>query len=281
MQREQKAMINTASVPPSEYFKKGQLKNLELSQYRENADELVDGPSTYLTYPVFTSLDKSTRTVKGALATSIYWKVLFSNLLPVHGSPKGIICVVQNSFNQFFSFRIDGPDATFLGFGDFHDPAFQKDYEYVADIIPYLQSITGPKTRPYTSVTFSDSVQYTLRIYPSQETQSAYITNDPVIYMVGFVVAFLLAAILFLLFSFFVERRNWIMIEKVVVNGRRAATAERELNEFLSHEVRNPLSMAITATSFITSAVMNDPKRLVEDDETRDNVCQDLVRYLL
>ena len=50
IQREKKAVINTASVPPSDFFKLGQEKNLKLSQYRnQNVQELIDGPSTFLT----------------------------------------------------------------------------------------------------------------------------------------------------------------------------------------------------------------------------------------
>ena len=36
---------------------------------------------------------------------------------------------------------------------------------------------------------------------------------------------------------------------------RQAATMERELNEFLAHEVRTHLSAAISALSFVTSAI--------------------------
>ncbi|CAB9507949.1 respiration control sensor protein ArcB [Seminavis robusta] len=277
MTREQKALINTASVPPSDYFKAGQEKNLKLSQYRQDTESLINGPSTYLTYPVFDSLlaSSESRSVKGVLATSIYWKVLFSNLLPAHGAPQGIICVVQNSLNQFFSFQIDGPQATFLGFGDFHDPSFDA-YEYAESIHSYLDARAGPRNRPYTSVSLSDSVEYTLRVYPSVETRDEFVTNEPVGFMMAFVAAFVLASVLFVLFSYLVERRQEIMMEKVITNAQRAASAERELNEFMSHEVRNPLAVAMTACSFVTSAVMDDPKQLLEDAETRQDVCNDL-----
>ena len=39
-----------------------------------------------------------------------------------------------------------------------------------------------------------------------------------------------------------VERRQHIMLDKVVENANRVASAERELNEFLSHEVGNVAS---------------------------------------
>jgi signal transduction histidine kinase/CheY-like chemotaxis protein len=41
----------------------------------------------------------------------------------------------------------------------------------------------------------------------------------------------------------------------MVENAYMAAKAERELNDFIAHEVRNPLSAAISATSFVSSVV--------------------------
>jgi signal transduction histidine kinase/CheY-like chemotaxis protein len=41
----------------------------------------------------------------------------------------------------------------------------------------------------------------------------------------------------------------------MVENAHMAAKAERELNDFIAHEVRNPLSAAISATSFVSSVV--------------------------
>jgi signal transduction histidine kinase len=44
-------------------------------------------------------------------------------------------------------------------------------------------------------------------------------------------------------------------MQGVVKSAEKAAATERELNEFLAHEVRNPLSAAMSALSFVTSAV--------------------------
>jgi CheY-like chemotaxis protein len=56
-------------------------------------------------------------------------------------------------------------------------------------------------------------------------------------------------------------------------SAKQAAATERELNEFLTHEVRNPLAAAISALSFVTSAInetayiSNDEfKALLEED---------------
>lgn len=52
----------------------------------------------------------------------------------------------------------------------------------------------------------------------------------------------------------------------ILENAREAAKAERELNDFIAHEVRNPVSAAMTACSFVKSA-LKKPESL-RDEET-------------
>jgi CheY-like chemotaxis protein len=44
-------------------------------------------------------------------------------------------------------------------------------------------------------------------------------------------------------------------MEGVVKSAEKVTATERELNEFLAHEVRNPLAAALSALSFVTSAI--------------------------
>mmetsp|Transcript_17206 Transcript_17206/g.28580 ORF Transcript_17206/g.28580 Transcript_17206/m.28580 type:complete len:947 (+) Transcript_17206:70-2910(+) len=59
----------------------------------------------------------------------------------------------------------------------------------------------------------------------------------------------------------------------VVENAQKAARNERELNDFIAHEVRNPLAAAMSACSFVMSAVNDETKPFVE---TRGIVNEDL-----
>mmetsp|Transcript_28087 Transcript_28087/g.41377 ORF Transcript_28087/g.41377 Transcript_28087/m.41377 type:complete len:883 (-) Transcript_28087:409-3057(-) len=45
--------------------------------------------------------------------------------------------------------------------------------------------------------------------------------------------------------------------------ARKSAQSERELNEFIAHEVRNPLSAAMSACSFVSTTLTDDMKPLV------------------
>jgi signal transduction histidine kinase/CheY-like chemotaxis protein len=77
----------------------------------------------------------------------------------------------------------------------------------------------------------------------------------------------------------------------MVDNAHEAAKAERELNDFIAHEVRNPLSAAISATSFVSSMVSQtnplstaDRQSAKEDVRIIENSLQfinDLLRNML
>jgi signal transduction histidine kinase/CheY-like chemotaxis protein len=260
---EKKAILNHATYPIPANIPV-QEANLRLSQYREIVDELIDGLSTFLAYPVFDNFEED-REVVGVISTNIYWKILFSNLLP--SGNEGIICVVENSLNQTFSYRIDGPESSFIGMGDHHDSQYD-DMEISADVSDYLEQMSGPQKRAYGTVPLSRDMNYRIRVFPSKQTEQHILTNEPITYTMVVISGFAFASILFLLFSYVVERRQKLMIEKVLENAHKAAVTERELNEFLSHEVRNPLSAAISACSFVSAAV-NEAEPMADEETSR------------
>jgi signal transduction histidine kinase len=61
---------------------------------------------------------------------------------------------------------------------------------------------------------------------------------------------------------------------KLVENSRMAAIVERELNDFIAHEVRNPLAAAMSACTFVSSAV-HEVEPLV-DEASRQSVRGDV-----
>jgi signal transduction histidine kinase len=63
----------------------------------------------------------------------------------------------------------------------------------------------------------------------------------------------------------------------VLENARQSARAERELNDFLEHEVRNPLSAAMSACSFVAAAVERESNgTIIITAEERQSVKDDL-----
>jgi signal transduction histidine kinase/CheY-like chemotaxis protein len=67
------------------------------------------------------------------------------------------------------------------------------------------------------------------------------------------------------------ELRSEAQTDKAKV-AQKQASLERELNEFIAHEVRNPLASAIAALSFIASASMKS----VQDQKSREALLDDI-----
>jgi signal transduction histidine kinase/CheY-like chemotaxis protein len=98
--------------------------------------------------------------------------------------------------------------------------------------------------------------------------------------ILGGVIIFVACVILALLFYSHlvrVAKMNEIRSEAEAEKSRIAvkqATLERELNEFIAHEVRNPLSSAIAALSFVSAAAKDkDP---VQDETNRKAILDDI-----
>jgi signal transduction histidine kinase/CheY-like chemotaxis protein len=183
------------------------------------------------------------------------------------------VCILENSYNQTLAYRIDGPDVTYLGDEDLHDTRYDHLEEF-ADINAYVQSQAGPETRSYTEVPLNKEFgKYTLRIYPSRDTEEYFTSNKPWVYTAVAVATFLFTSIVFVVFACVVERRQKIVMERVLTSAKEVAAAERELNEFLAHEVRNPLAAAITALGFVTSAI--NETAYISNDEFKATLQED------
>ncbi|KAL7559966.1 hypothetical protein ACA910_022456 [Epithemia clementina (nom. ined.)] len=264
------AIMNQATSAMTEAARQNLAANLAISQFRhENLQPFIDDPSTFIAYPVFDSFDPNTRQIGGVLATNMLWKIVFEGILP--STAQGYICVLENSYNQTLSYRISGNQATFVGQYDAHD----RDFDYLeesASINEYVRQQSGPRTRSYTTVPLSEEFgKYTLRIYPSHETKDSFATNDPILYTSLILSVFVFTSIVFIGFACVVERRQKIVMASAIENAEKAATTERELNEFLSHEIRNPLAAAISACSFVKSNLLQRPNGYNDGAETNEN----------
>jgi len=228
------AIMNSVVFPPpdpssvaSEY--------LQLSQHRQQSFEHQDDPHTFFAYPVFDSFGDN-RTVAGVVSANTHWRHLFTNILPINAN--GYLCILENSYNQTLSYRIDGPQAIYLGQGDPHDNRYDH-LEHFADINKYLQDRAGPSTRSYTTVPLNQEFgKYRLRVYPSLDTEEIYVSNKPWLYTAAVFSVFLVTTIILIVLDRFVARRQRIVMDSLVKSAQETAAFEHDLNAFLAHEVR-------------------------------------------
>lgn len=186
---------------------------LDMGQYRHSAEDYLNDPLSCLIFPVFDSFRQDQQTV-GALFTTLYWRLLFDNILPE--SIEGIVCVLENSAGQAATYRVNGPVTEFIGLDDLHD----KEFDYLEETIAigeYLKSVSSPETSSFTSVDLNtEKMEYTLRVYPSAEFRSIYVTGAAVAEGVVVGVIFGIAMLIFLLYDCFVSRRQRIVMDRAV-----------------------------------------------------------------
>ena len=246
------AIMNKAVVPLEEGRQK-LAKNLEGSQFRFNAEPYLDDPITFLAYPVFDSFQPN-REVAGVLALNVYWRRFFTQILPE--SANGYICIIENSYNQTLAYRLDGPDATFLGEEDFHDSQFDYLAES-ADINKFVQQQASPETRSYTTVPLNREFgKYSLRIYPTSETQEHFQSNKPWVYGTAVLIVFVLTLVTLTCLDRVVARRQQIVMDRMVKTAEDATAFERDLNAFLAHEVRKYVSPYLAALSIFSNFIV-------------------------
>mmetsp|Transcript_22587 Transcript_22587/g.45482 ORF Transcript_22587/g.45482 Transcript_22587/m.45482 type:complete len:866 (+) Transcript_22587:145-2742(+) len=169
-------------------------------------------PSSILFFPVFDNFETpedfpvfdnvgmpivNGTNVVGSISIVFSWDTLLQRILPNY--IKGMICVLQSSTGQVYSYSVSGNDVTFLGEGDKHDPKYDKYKEVV-------QATLGNTAEQIGQVDYL--ITYTLVMYPSQTFENEYVTNRAGIYTAGVVLIFLCTSALFLLYDYLVEDRQ-------------------------------------------------------------------------
>ena len=224
-------------------------------QQPDDQKYLLD-PLSFLAYPVYDRFDAiGERKFVGVVASNIYWRLYFENVLP--SDVIGMIVVMENSFNQTFTYRIDGKDTIFLGEGDTYHDSYYEDYMETTEIVnEYVQQQASTKTRSYTTVPLHDTYGiYQIRIYPTREFQNLHVTNKPILY--GIIVACLLLCMLLALV---------ILLSRVISQKAKAKT-EKDLTSYFAHELRNPLSAIDSALH----TILLDNNNSSKDKDKRDN----------
>ena len=85
-------------------------------------------PSSILFYPIFDTFSSivhdEEQHVVGSVSIVFSWDTLLDRILPDY--MKGVICVLQSSTEQEFSYSISGGTVILLGEGDMHDPKYDE-----------------------------------------------------------------------------------------------------------------------------------------------------------
>ena len=135
--------------------------------------------------------------VVGSVSIVFSWDTLLHSIMPDY--IKGMVCVLQSSTGQVFSYKLSGDTVTLLGEGDLHDTKYDKYGRHVKANLGQRVDIEVAK---------EDFIAYALHIYPSNEFEAQYVTNKSRIIVVGVVLIFLFTSVLFGLYDYLVESRQ-------------------------------------------------------------------------
>ena len=243
---------STKKVVLSEVFKK-ELHVLDPSQD-------FSTPKSVVIQPVLESFAPQAA-VAGYLLVILPWNVFFKNVLAEGSSP--VVCVVDNSCGDVFSYQVNGHDATFLGYYDAHNPKY--DHMTVQGTFPDFSDIAGVGENILSYCEFS------VTIYPSEELEAEFLDGSPIIYMLGVLAVFFLTSMVFVLYDWLVHKLK----KEVVQNAQRSNAV---INSLFPKEVQDRMFKAAEerkskarAPKFALQNFLSDEekeRRLVEDPET-------------
>jgi class 3 adenylate cyclase len=180
--------------------------------FLENWEEdnvFEDDPIADLHVPLYDDFDENNRQLVGLLTCVVHWRTYFVNILPE--STNGITVVLANTCDQEYTYQIHGVNVEYTGPGDLHDTAFDE-YEMGTEEGAYLQ---GDKEKR----NIDGSCLYSIRVYPSQEFENGFITNDPAVYTSVLVFIFLFTSAVFLFYDCLVERRQRVVMDTAVASS--------------------------------------------------------------
>lgn len=124
--------------------------------------------------------DRKDSDLVAIIGLSIFWRDLIEGVLPEGND--GLVIVFSNECNQTFTFRVDGPTATYIGSGDLHDTDFDhlKESTMISDLSRFsaVHDI-------YTGAPLNeDFCPYKLELYASKDMAEECLTSAPFLFAV-------------------------------------------------------------------------------------------------
>jgi len=173
------------------------------------------GPGASMMQPIFPANNKTL--MVGVLATSIVWTETMAGVFA-----KNIdgIDIVLSTPTQQVSYRVIKGVVTFQGIGDLHDPKY--------DAMKKEGNVTIP------GYFASQSVHYTMALYPSDVVFEMYSTENPYYATVGAICIMIFTVLMFTAYDCMVRREFSAKHELL--------RAKRHFMRYVSHEVRTPLN---------------------------------------
>ena len=225
------------------------------------------GPLSDFYTPIFDKFDYGSnaattsepKKLVGVLTGYLYWAIYFVNILPDGAPPVHV--VLENSCDQAYTYAIMGQNATYLGSGDLHDPAYDE-FSTATEFGAFLD-------QQYTGEELPGQCLYKIRVYPTYEFEERYLTWRPFYFAAGLVATFLATSIVFTLYDWLVERRQRVVLneerkQRLVVSSLFPEQVRSRLFETDDEKKKNGKKMKSKDEDWMQKAQQDD------DDEEED-----------
>jgi hypothetical protein len=151
----------------------------------------MTGPVSVYVHPIYDSIPQKNknRAIAAMIKAGITWISFFSDIVP---NDESDFIIVTESCTYLNTYLIQGPSVTHLGEGDMHKPKYHK-MKVTADFLAF-----GVQQR----------CSHLIHIYPVESFEATYITKKPWQYSMIVFCIFIFAAIVFLVYDWFVTVRQ-------------------------------------------------------------------------
>eukprot|EP00980_Cylindrotheca_fusiformis_P023101 scaffold10116_cov127-Cylindrotheca_fusiformis.AAC.3 len=214
---------------------------------------LIDGPTPFpgsqILQPIYdtANTNEANKKMVAVALIRLHWLDYFKRVLTE--GEFGIIVVLEGACAAHdgagqekqsvfvMSYRIDGQNAEYLGDSDLHNPKYND--MGVEDI--FVDLGVDESQLPEGSCV----PVMTMHVYPSEDLEKSFQTNNSVVYTTIVAVIFIFTSLVFLLYDYFVRRRQTKVMErimrqdKIVANVFPTAIRDRLYQSQLNQSKRN------------------------------------------
>eukprot|EP00980_Cylindrotheca_fusiformis_P016356 scaffold4870_cov135-Cylindrotheca_fusiformis.AAC.6 len=208
--------------------KRTQRPTIGFTQIRIDRETVI--PGSQIVQPIYDGADTEAedRKIVAISGIRLHWLDYFKNLLA--DGEEGLVVVLESacprlrgkratqnlteaeSERNIITYQVDGPTAVLLGEDDLHDPK----YDALVVSETFVDLGIDQSQLPEGSCV----PVLTLHVYPSAELEDAFQTDNSTIYTVVVVAIFAFTTLVFLLYDFFVGKRQRTVMDRIAKQDR-------------------------------------------------------------
>jgi hypothetical protein len=192
-------------------------------------------------------------TVVGYFFAAVPWATYLENVFDARNNYPVIANLQSQCGDKTLSYLVEGAKATLLSQnGDVHIPSQQ--YEDIASTanlttLPYHME-AGPIVDEHTGEIICSSTTFTITVYPTEQFEQNYATDEPLLYKIIVLAIFFLTILAFFVFDCLVQRRqssimNTALRQNALVSSLFPKNIQKQLMEDIDAEaVKNKTGKA-------------------------------------